>query len=130
MPQSFVPLTTTRPTGRRGDGPPVSEFIRSPAAPPVSVLRFPADERPEAHQPPEHAHVHDFLVLAYFERGAGTLRLGAREGPLNTGEAFVMGRGEVARLSSHDPGHPAAGWCVFFPPELIAAEPRGGSLGW
>ena len=126
MPQSLVPLTTTRPTGRRVDGAPVYEFIRSPAAPPVSVLRFPAGERPEAHRAPEHAHVHDFLVLAYFERGAGTLRLGAREWPLSSGDAFVIAPGEVVRLS----GHTAEGWCVFFPPELIAAEPRGGSLGW
>jgi AraC family transcriptional regulator, transcriptional activator of pobA len=130
MPRSLVSLTSTRPTGRRVGGAPVYEFVRSPAGPPVSVLRFPAGELPEAHQIPEHAHVHDFLVLAYFERGAGTLRLGSREWPLSSGDAFVIAPGEVVRLSGHDPGRPAEGWCVFFPPELIAAEPLGGSLGW
>jgi AraC-like DNA-binding protein/quercetin dioxygenase-like cupin family protein len=130
MPRSLAPLTTARPTGRRVDGAPVYEFVRSPAGPPVSVLRFPAGELPEAHQIPEHAHVHDFLVLAYFERGAGTLRLGSREWPLSSGDAFVIAPGEVVRLSGHDPGQPAKGWCVFFPPELIAAELLGGSLGW
>src|SRR6201996_9537272 len=123
MPRSLVSVT---PTGRRVDGAPVYEFVRSPAGPPVSVLRFPAGDPPTAHQNPEHAHVHDFLVLAYFERGAGTLRLGSREWPLSSGDAFVIAPGEVVRLS----GHTAEGWCVFFPPELIAAEPRGGSLGW
>ena len=126
MPRSLVSLTPARPTGRRVDGVPVYEFVRSPAGPPVSVLRFPADELPEAHRPPEHAHVHDFLVLAYFERGAGTLRLGPREWALNSGDAFVIAPGEVVRLAGHDPGRPARGWCVFFPPELIA----DGSLGW
>jgi AraC-like DNA-binding protein/quercetin dioxygenase-like cupin family protein len=130
MPRSLVPLTTARPTGRRVGGAPVYEFVRSPAAPPVSVLRFPADELAEAHRGEQHAHVHDFLVLAYFERGAGTLRLGAREWTLSSGDAFVIAPGEVVRLSGHDPGRPAEGWGVFFPPELIAAEPLGGSLGW
>jgi AraC family transcriptional regulator, transcriptional activator of pobA len=130
MTRSLVPLTTARPTGRRVDGAPVFEFVRSPAAPPVSVLRFPADELPEVHQRLDHAHVHDFLVLAYFERGAGRLRLGAREWPLSSGDAFVVAPGEVVRFSGHDPGQPAVGWCVFFPPELVAPEPLGAALGW
>jgi AraC-like DNA-binding protein len=109
---------------------PVYEFVRSPAAPPVSVLRFPAGELPDVHQIPEHAHVHDFLVLAYFESGGGTLRLGARNWPLSSGDAFVIAPGEVVRLSDHDHRTRAAGWCVFFPPDLIASEPLGGSLGW
>lgn len=130
VPRSLGSLATARPTGRWVDGAPVYEFVRSPAAPPVSVLRFPAGELPEVHRRLDHAHVHDFLVLAYFEHGAGSLRLGAREWPLSSGDAFVIAPGEMVRFSGHDPGRPAEGWCVFFPPELIASESLGGALGW
>jgi AraC family transcriptional regulator, transcriptional activator of pobA len=130
MPQSLAPTTVARPAGRWVDGAPVYEFVRSPVAPPVSVLRFPAGELPEVHRRLDHAHVHDFLVLAYFEHGAGHLRLGTREWPLSSGDAFVIAPGELVRFSGHEPGRAAAGWCVFFPPELIAAEPLGGALGW
>ena len=97
-------LAAARPTGRWVDGAPVYEFVRSAAAPPVSVLRFPAGELPEVHRRLDHAHVHDFLVLAYFERGAGSLRLGAREWPLSSGDAFVIAPGEMVRFSGHGPG--------------------------
>ncbi len=130
IPRSLASLAVARPTDRWVDGAPVYEFARSPAAPPVSVLRFPADELPEVHRRLDHAHVHDFLVLAYFEHGAGSLRLGAREWPLSSGDAFVIAPGEMVRFSGHGPGRPAEGWCVFFPPELIASEPLGGALGW
>jgi len=130
MPRSLVSLSNARPTGRRVDGAPVYEFVRAQGGPPVSVLRFPAGELPEVHRRFDHAHVHDFLVLAYFERGVGTLRLGPREWPLSTGDAFVIAPGEVVRLSGHEPRRPAEGWCVFFPPELITTERLGGSLGW
>lgn len=130
VPRSLASLAVARPTGRWVDGAPVYEFVRSPAAPPVSVLRFPADELPEVHRRLDHAHVHDFLVLAYFEHGAGSLRLGAREWPLSSGDAFVIAPGEMVRFSGHGPGRPAEGWCVFFPPELIASDPLGGALGW
>jgi AraC-like DNA-binding protein len=42
----------------------------------------------------------------------------------------VIAPGEVVRLGEHDRNTAAAGWCVFFPPELIASDALGGSLGW
>lgn len=119
-----------RPTGRQIDGAPVYEYVRIPGAPPVSVLRFSSDELPVAHATRDHAHAHDFLVLAYFEHGAGSFRLGDRQWPLKTGDAFVIAPGEVVRLGHEDHLAAAAGWCVFFPPELIASDALGGSLGW
>jgi AraC-like DNA-binding protein/quercetin dioxygenase-like cupin family protein len=130
MQRSLVPVKTTRLTGRRIDGAPVYEYIRSPDAPPVSVMRFSAEQLPAAHRAGDHAHAHDFLVLAYFERGAGSFSLGDRQWPLRTGDAFVIAPGEVVRLAEHRHDATAAGWCVFFPPELIASEARGDSLGW
>jgi AraC-like DNA-binding protein/quercetin dioxygenase-like cupin family protein len=127
MQRSFA-WESTRLTGRRIDGAPVYEYVQAPGAPPVSVQRFSSDQLPAAGSGVEHAHAHDFLVLAYFERGAGSFRLGNREWPLRAGDAFVIAPGEVIRLSARSTA--AEGWCVFFPPGIIASEPLGGSLGW
>ena len=126
----MVPAEATRLTGRRIDGAPVYEYVRTPDAPPVSVLRFSFDQLPVGDELGNHAHAHEFLVLAYFERGGGSLRLGDREYPLTSGDAFVIAPGEVVRPSEHDHSVAAEGWCVFFPPEIVAAEALGGSLGW
>src|SRR5215208_2309461 len=126
--RSLVPAETTRLTGRQIDGAPVYEYVRTPGAPPVSVRRLCSDQLPVAHATRNHAHAHDFLVLAYFEHGAGSLRLGDRHWPLHAGDAFVIAPGEVVRIGHHDGPTAAAGWCVFFPPELIASEALGGSL--
>lgn len=130
MPRSLALSKATRPTGRRIDGAPVYEYVRTPGAPPVSVLRFSSDQLPAAPATDDHAHAHDFLVLAYFEQGGGSLRLGARAWPINAGDAFVIAPGEVVRLGESDQHRRAAGWCVFFAPELLASEGLGASLGW
>ena len=128
--RSLVPATSTRLTGRQLDGAPVYEYVRTPGAPPVSVLRFSSDQLPIAHATGDHAHAHDFLVLAYFEHGAGSFRLADRQWPLRTGDAFVIAPGEVVRLGEPERDTAAAGWCVFFPPDLIASDALGGPLGW
>jgi AraC family transcriptional regulator, transcriptional activator of pobA len=129
MQQSLVPATT-RLTGRRIGGAPVYEYVPAPGSPPLTVRRFSAGQLPVAHQYTDYAHAHDFLVLAYFERGGGSFRLGDREWPLRPGDAFVIAPGEVVRVSDHDHSAAAGGWCVFFPPGIIASEALGGSLGW
>jgi AraC-like DNA-binding protein len=126
----LVPTDATRLTERQIDGAPVYGYVRTPGVPPVSVMRFSSDQLPVAHANHDHAHAHDFLVLAYFEHGRGSFRLGDRHWPLHTGDAFVIAPGEVVRLGEHDHETAAAGWCVFFPPEIIASETLGGSLGW
>src|SRR5262249_61561666 len=90
MQRSLVPAATTRLTGRRIDGAPVYEYVRTPSAPPLSVQRFSTDQLPVAGNNGDHAHAHDFLVLAYFERGAGSFRLENREWPMRAGEALTV----------------------------------------
>ena len=128
--RSLVPAETTRLTRRQIDGVPVYEYVRAPGAPPVTVVRFSFDHLPVGRELGDHGHAHEFLVLAYFEQGIGSLRLGNRDYRLNPGDAFVLAPGEVVRPSEHDHTAAAEGWCVFFPPEIIAAEAPGGSLGW
>ena len=130
MPRSVVHPETTRPTGRRIDGVPVYEYIRAPETPPVSVLRFRTDELPIGSAADEHAHAHEFLVLAYFERSGGTIGIGDWQWPVITGDAFVIAPGEVVRVRPQDHATVVQGWTVFFPPEIIASEALGGSLGW
>src|SRR4051794_8070736 len=117
-------------TGRQIDGAPVYEYVRVPGAPPVSVLRFSSDQLSAAHATPDRAHAHDFLVLAYFEHGAGSFHVGDRQWSPETGDAFLIAPGEVVRLGHPDHLAAAVGWCVFFPPELIRSDALGGSLGW
>jgi AraC family transcriptional regulator, transcriptional activator of pobA len=127
MRRSLVPAETARPSGRRVEGAPVYEFVRTPGAPPVSVMRFSSAQLP--HPSGGHAHAHDFLVLAYFERGGGSIDIGGRRWALRADDAFVIAPGEVVRIDERDHAT-AAGWGVFFPPELVASEGVGGSLGW
>lgn len=127
MQRSLVPAV--RLTGLRVDGAPVYEYVQAPGVPPLSVQRFSAGRLPPVGNDGDHAHAHNFLVLAYFERGTGSFRLGNREWPLRDGDAFVIAPGEVVRFSDHDHGA-VEGWGVFFPPGIIASEPLGGSLGW
>lgn len=130
MQRSLVPAETVRPTGRQIDGAPVYAYVATPGAPPISVLRFSFDQLPVGSGIGDHAHAHEFLVLAYFERGGGRLRVGNRDHVLNSGDAFVIAPGEVVRPAEHDHSVAPAGWCVFFPTELVASDILGGSLGW
>jgi hypothetical protein len=76
---------------------------------------------------PSSAHAHDFLVLDYFERDGGTLRLGTREWRIQAGDAYLIAPGEVA-----DPSGLAAaeGWGVFFPPAMLGMQLPGAFLSW
>ena len=66
-------MGTTRMRGRREDGLPIYTYEAVPGVPPASVMRM---GRSSAPPPDDRARSHDFLVLAYFERGGGSLRLG------------------------------------------------------
>jgi AraC family transcriptional activator of pobA len=74
---------------KKGEGPPVYTYEAVPGVPPVSVLRFPGQEPSPGGPPPGHAHSHDFLVLAYVERGGGSVWWCGREWPVEAGDAYV-----------------------------------------
>ena len=117
--------------GNRGDTPPVYTYEAVPGVPPVSVLRFLGHELPPGGPPAGHAHSHDFLVLAYFERGGGSLRLGDREWRVETGDAYVVAPGEVVGLGGDRAGfEKAEGWTVFFPAEVLGSQAPGVFLSW
>src|SRR5919199_1240095 len=81
--------------------------------------------------PPGHAHSHDFLVLAYFERGGGSVWWGGREWPVEAGDAYVIAPGEVVGAGDHADGLAGAeGWTVFFPAEVLGPRAPGAFLSW
>jgi len=133
MELSSVPDLTggqTRPTGRRTGGVPIYTFQRLPGLPPVSVLRYPANLPPTNGRPPDHAHAHDFLVLAYVEVGGGSLQLNGRRWPVAAGDAFVIAPGEVIAVGDGHGLAAAEGWAVFFPPDVLQAGTPGAFRSW
>src|SRR5215203_4642864 len=66
--------------------------------------------------PDVHSHSHDFLVLAYFERGGGSLRLADKQWRVEAGDASGL--------------EAAEGWGVFFPPEVLGSGAPGAFLSW
>ena len=79
----------------------------------------------------DRAHTHDFLALAYFERGGGSLRLGEREWAVEEGDAYVISPGEVVGAGEGRSGfREAEGWSVSFPPEALGSQAPGVFLSW
>ena len=116
---------------RRGDGPPVHTYEPVPGVPPVNVLRLDGREMPSGGHPTKHAHSHDFLGLAYFERGGGSLRLDDREWPVEDGDAYVISPGEVVGAGvGASAFYEAQGWSVAFPPEVLGSQAPGSFLSW
>ena len=121
----------TRILDRRGGGPPVHTYEPVPGVPSVSVLRFDVRGLPLGDPPKVHAHSHDFLGLAYFERGGGSLRLDGREWPVEAGDAYVISPGEVVGAGvGRSAFHQARGWSVSFPPEVLGSQAPGVFLSW
>ncbi len=95
-------------------------YERIPGTPPVSVMRLPAEDWPVGESGSDHAHAHDFLVLAYFERGGGSLRLAGRTWPVAAGDVFLIAPGEVVAVHDGEGLSRARAWLVFFPVEVLA----------
>jgi AraC family transcriptional activator of pobA len=122
-------LANTRIRNRRVSAPPVYGYEAVPGVPPVSTLRL--DRNTMEGLGPEHAHSHDFLALAYFERGGGALRLGHREWTVRTGDVFVVAPGEPVGVGDDPSGlAEAEGWAVYFPPEGLGPQAPDALLGW
>ncbi|MGZ4286561.1 MAG: AraC family transcriptional regulator [Solirubrobacteraceae bacterium] len=105
------------------------QYEHSPGTPPVGIIRL--DQTNMEGLGPGHAHAHDFLVLAYFERGGGTLRIGPREWSVTAGDCYLVAPGEVVGVGE-DPDRfaGARGWAVYFPPQGLGPNAPEALLGW
>jgi AraC family transcriptional regulator, transcriptional activator of pobA len=121
-------VSTTR-VPRTPGAAPVHTYEQVPGEPPVRIGRV--DRRLLEGVEPGHAHSHDFLVLAYFERGGGSLRLGGCEWPIEDGDAYVVAPGEVVGIGEDASAlaH-AEGWAVSFPPEGLGPNAPDALLSW
>jgi AraC family transcriptional regulator, transcriptional activator of pobA len=124
-----IGLGSTRVRGRRADGPPVYTYEAMPGVPPVGATRLSRELSPGG-LPHSHSHAHDFLVLAYFERGGGSMWLGDREWRVEAGDVYVIAPGEVVRAGDASGLEEAEGWGVFFPPEVLGPQAPGAFLSW
>lgn len=108
---------------------PVYTYEPVPGEPPVRVERL---DRPSLEGlEPGHAHSHDFLVLAYFERGGGSLQVGGCEWAIAPGDAYIVAPGEVVGIGEPADGlGQAAGWGVAFPPEGLGPNAPEALLTW
>jgi AraC-like DNA-binding protein len=122
-------MNTRRTLDKRTKPAPVYTYDPVAGEPPISVLRL--DRRSLAGVDPGHAHSHDFLVLAYFERGGGSLRLGGREWSVEAGDLYVLAPGEVVGVGEQAGSlAQARGWAVSFPPEGLGPNAPDALLSW
>ncbi|WP_448625132.1 AraC family transcriptional regulator [Geodermatophilus sp. URMC 64] len=116
------------PTGRRVAGAPVFGYPRVPGTPPIAVARLSADDHPEG-APRFQAHAHDFVVVAYFDRGGGTLRVDDRAWTVRAGDVFVIAPHEVVGPEWTGDVAGASAWTVFFPVDAVDAR-AGAGISW
>jgi AraC family transcriptional regulator, transcriptional activator of pobA len=116
--------------GRRDDGLAIYTYEAVPGVPAVSTIKF-GQKLPPDGPPPRHAHSHDFLVLAYFERGGGSMWLGDREWQIQPGDVYLIAPGEVVGVGDDASSlHEVEGWAVFFLPEVLGPRAPGAFLSW
>ncbi|HEX4110887.1 MAG TPA: AraC family transcriptional regulator [Solirubrobacteraceae bacterium] len=128
--RDLTSITRRRPR-RPAERAPVYTYTRLPGRPAVSVARLVGSDWPVGVAGREdHAHAHDFLVLAYFDRGGGALRLDGRAWPVRTGDVFLIAPGEVVAVADPAGLAGARGWVVFFPAEVLEPRDPGALLSW
>jgi AraC family transcriptional regulator, transcriptional activator of pobA len=120
-------VSATRLSRRRAGGPTYT-YEPVPGVPPVSVVRL---ERGSWGPLEDDAHSHDFLLLNYYERGSGSLRLAGREWQVETGDVFLVAPGEVVGAGSDARGlADAQAWGLFFPVEVLGSQAPAAFLSW
>ncbi|MBO0811802.1 MAG: helix-turn-helix transcriptional regulator [Microlunatus sp.] len=105
-------LRTVRP-----DGTPVYRYQEVSGVPPIGVATF--DHAAIDQLPSDHRHVHDFLVLVYVERGAGSVRIDDVEHQLLDGQVYAIAPGRVLGSGALDSLRGSRSWSTYFLPEAV-----------
>lgn len=123
-------MITTTLLKNRDDAPDIATFETTPGLPPIGIVQI-SDNFPPGGPVPGYAHAHDFLVMAYFERGGGSLGIADQTWQIEAGDVCIVAPGEVIQVS-HDAAEMAGieGWAIFFPPEALGSDTQGGLLSW
>jgi AraC family transcriptional activator of pobA len=96
----------------------------------VNTVRFVGAELHPDGVGPDHRHAHDFLVLTYFDRGGGSIRLGDTEWQVRTGDVFVVPPGQVIGAGTTPGLEIASAWAVLFPHDVIDSRAPATWLSW
>jgi AraC family transcriptional activator of pobA len=116
--------------GRLVDGAPVYSYARAPGLPPIGVARLEGHRHAPGSWARPGPHAHDFLVLVWFERGGGELRVDGRSWEVATGDVFVVAPGEVVTPEWTGDVAGAAAWSAYFPPDAIELRSPGTFGSW
>nr|WP_221330298.1 AraC family transcriptional regulator [Actinoplanes sp. L3-i22] len=111
----------TRLDRRTAEGVPVAVYRRSPGTPPVAVARLPDVSLTPHPLPGPQTHTHDFLVLFYAHRAAGTFLIDDRKWSVADGDLFVIAPGQVLSFPVTTADVVTDGRAVFFPADVIRA---------
>lgn len=104
---------------------PVVGFGHRPGFAPVAVAHLPEDN-PTAIG----AHTHDFLVLCYAHRAAGTVVIDGRTWSVTDGDLFVIAPGQVVSFVDPHEIVAADGWVVWFPADVVRPGTPGVYSSW
>jgi AraC family transcriptional regulator, transcriptional activator of pobA len=116
---------------RRRDGTPVYAYDVRPGVLPVDVVELGHRALPPYDEVSGFAHAHEFMLLAYFEDGGGSITLGRREWPVEAGDVYVLAPGEVIDIGADRGGYERSrGWCAYFTPDVFGPEVGGAYLSW
>ena len=122
-------MRPTRMVGRPADGPPFYTYELAPGVPPISVEQFTATTLHDVVA--SHQHAHDFVVLAYFDRGGGDLRLAGTTWAIEDGDLFLVAPHEVIGATDDQSGLAHAhAWVAYFPADVIGQHASGSLLSW
>jgi AraC family transcriptional activator of pobA len=98
---------------------PIVAFGHVAGVAPIGIARLPEDTPAVV----SGAHAHDFLVLFYAHRAAGTVLIDGRAWTVTDGDLFVIGPGQVVDPSGDIT---VEGWVVWFPADAV----RGTYSSW
>lgn len=96
---------------------------------PVAVAHLPEDH-PAGNPPAIGAHAHDFLVLCYAHRAAGTVVIDGRTWQVTDGDLFVIAPGQVVSFTGPHRTVAEDGWVVWFPADVVRPGKQGVYSSW
>ncbi len=102
-------------------------YVAAPRSPNIGVRRLDPEEVDDER---ETAHTHDFLVIAYYERGGGRIRVANRQWTVESGDVYIVAPGEVVAASPGDERFRASGWAAYFAAEALGVRAPGPFLAW
>ena len=126
---SVVSGTVYRRVGVTGAGVPIIGLGQDPGIAPVAVARLP-HRAPTGDLPPHAAHTHDFLVLCYAHRAAGTVRIDGRMWTVTDGDLFIVAPGQVVSFIDPYEDFVTEGWAVWFPADVVRPGTPGAHSSW